>query len=129
LRNDVDGGRDDCRGEADAAVARGPAETEAVALVAQVRCWKKMSTYTKHDFRVVRHQAAKVRIHPKRVARRATKIMLRVNTPLAGPPGGNPTIVSYNAIAVKICNANSVLKTIILYLKNALVYYNTGAVN
>jgi hypothetical protein len=49
----------------------------------------------------------------------------------SGHPGANPTIVSYNASAVKIYNAKSSLvrfetKIVSTSLKNALSYYNAG---
>jgi hypothetical protein len=48
-------------------------------------------------------------------------------------PGANPTIASYNASVVNFYNAMGSLvrfenKNIIFYFKNALAYYNAGAV-
>jgi hypothetical protein len=54
--------------------------------------------------------------------------------PILRPPGANPTIVSYNASAVKIYNATSNLvrfenkNCFQLLPKNGLAYYSAGVV-
>jgi hypothetical protein len=58
---------------------------------------------------------------------------MNIGSILAMLSGANPTIVSYNAGAVKSCNATSSLvrfkkKNISFTLKTALAFYNAGVV-